>query len=106
MYRVLIFISLFVFSAVSNAAVSETGVITKLTVETGGIVSVWVDGNDDLSECPGGSRWTIQSSDALFNEKLALLIASASQKKAVNLYHTTGCGTWDSNNIYYVSVDY
>jgi len=104
----MIVLALFLASFNAYSAVNETGTITRIIVEGNTMVSVWLSGVDDSTECASGSRWTIASSDLLFKEKVSTLLAAASSGKQVHLHHLTawGCGNWDSNKIYYVDVTY
>jgi len=85
-------------------AASETGKIIQIIYEGSSVVSIFLDGVDDKSQCSGGGRWTIYKSDGLFKEKVASLMAAATTGKKVNLYmlDSQTCGGWDSNTIYYV----
>lgn len=109
MFKKILFI--FLLLSLTNsvfADVDQTGKITRIIVETQNIVSVWLDGASNTTECTGGTRWTITSDDLLFKEKLSILIAAASSGKTVHLHHVTsyGCGNWNSNRIYYADVVY
>jgi len=96
------------FPMPSFGDVSEAGNITGIIVEGSSFVSVFLDGVDVNTECSGGGRWTLDTSDPLFKEKYAALLAAAASGKKVNLYHLSGlgCGNWISNRIYYVHVQY
>ena len=101
--------SLFLFF-VSNSVFSdatETGQVTKIIVE-GSIVSVWLNGIDVTTDCSGGSRWTVVNTDTLFKEKYAAILAAATSKQPISLFHLAahGCGNWTSNKIYLVGIDY
>jgi len=90
---------------------SETGKIINIIAEgsgASGVVSVWLDGADYKAECTSGDRWTMQSTDAIFKEKYAALMAAAVAGKQVTLYYTTsmGCGSWNSNTIYFINTVY
>lgn len=103
-----IFLLVFLFPSFCFAATDETGHITRLIVEGNHYVSVWLNGPDDLSECSGGSRWTVHDSDVLFKEKLSVLLTAASSNQSIHLHGITGwgCGGWESNKIYYIDVKY
>ncbi len=66
-------------------------------------VSVWIDGTDQKTERSAGSRWTLSSSDSLFNVEYSVILAAASAGKSIRLRRLTsgGCGNWDSNMIYF-----
>ncbi len=95
-------------ASVVYADSSETGKITRIIAEGYTKVSIWLDGDDDTSDCAGGGRWTINSNDLLHKEKLSMLLAAATTEKPVHLLGLTtwGCGSWDSNQIYYVDITY
>ena len=98
-----------VLAATVSADVDESGKITKIIVEGNSHVSVWLDGVDVTTECVGGGRWTLNSSnDLLFKEKVSTLLAAASAGKNVLLRHISswGCGAWNSNTIYLIQVTY
>jgi len=101
-------ILLSIIYSIAFADVDETGKITQIIVEGDSIVSVFLSGTDVVSECTGGARWTVDSSDSLFKEKVSILLTAASAGKTVHLHHLYGwgCGGWDSNKIYYVDVQY
>lgn len=96
-------------SSPAIADVNETGKITRIITEGDQWVSVWLDGQDDTTECSGGSKWTIsKKNDPMFKEKMSVLLTAALTKKVVRLRHISawGCGGWDSNRIYYIDIDY
>ena len=95
-------------SSMVFADANETGKITRLITEGHTTVSVWLDGEDDNSDCPGGSRWTITSDDLLMKEKYSMLLSAATTGKIVHLHGLAswGCGNWDSNKIHYVDITY
>jgi hypothetical protein len=73
------------------------------------MVSVWLDGTDNNSECAGSGRWTInKTEEQMFQEKLLKLLTAAKPKQTIRLFHLTahGCGNWNSNKIYYINVAY
>lgn len=103
-----VFLSAFLFFSLmqlASAAVDESGQVANIIVEAN-YASVFLNGTDANSECSGGSRWTINTADVTFKEKLAMLIAAATAGKTVYLHSTGVCGNWASNTIYYVSVAY
>ena len=97
-------------SGIAYADVQETGLIERIVASSGAIatVSIYLDGPDATSECVGGYRWTLPKTDELFQEKYAALLAAANARQQVTLFHLSGsgCGNWDSNQIYYVLTDY
>lgn len=97
------------FTADVYADVAEEGKINRIIVEGQSMVSVWLDGTDNNSECAGSGRWTInKSEDQMFKEKLSTLLSVAQSKQTIRLFHLTsyGCGSWNSNKIYYINVAY
>ena len=105
----ILYISIFfgsVFSASVVADGTETGKVTNIIVEGTNIISITLDGTDHTTDCAGGGRWTISSSDALFKEKYSAILAAASSGKTITLFHLGGwgCGNWDSNKVYYVNT--
>lgn len=107
MKKIIVLLCFFLMSYTAQASVQETGKVTRVIVESGDILSVWLSGPDQASECSGGGRWTILGSDSLFKEKLSLILTAASQGKDVKLYRVDGpCGPWDSNSAYYVDVSF
>jgi hypothetical protein len=105
----LVFIVAALFIGAVKADTNETGYISRIIVEGDSTVSVWLDGVDDLSECNGGSRWTVTIiGDQLFKEKVSILLTTATSRQKVHLHGLTGygCGNWESNKIYYIDVMY
>lgn len=102
MHRYFFPILIYLSCANALADAHETGKITRLQIEGDNLVMVWLDGADDTSECSTGSYWTVHSNDALFKEKLSMLLASQATQKEVKLRHLSswGCGVWNSNKIY------
>jgi hypothetical protein len=91
----------------SHAYVDQTGTITLNIPEGSNIVSVWLTGTTPTNECPSaGGRWTLQSDDALFKTKMAVLLTAASTGRPVTLRSTGTCGQWDSNVIYLIIATY
>lgn len=101
-------IALILVSTNAFANVYETGKITRMVAEGESFVSVWLDGSDDISECTGGERWTLETSDPLHKEKYAALLSAAAAGKVIKLIHLSGsdCGQWASNKIYLISIEY
>ena len=86
----------------------ETGRITRIIAEGSNVVSVFLDGSDNTSYCSKGWRWTLYTTDAMFESKYSLLLAMAAQNKPIKLMHhsTSSCGGWESNRIYYIDADF
>lgn len=93
----------FIFSSALNAAVIETGTINNIIIEQT-MVSFWVSGQDEVSECSGGARWTLNESDDLFKEKFSVLLAASTAGKTISVRSTGTCGNWDSNKVYYINL--
>ena len=95
--------------ALSYANSTETGKIFRIIPSGSSVirVSVWLDGVDDLSECAGGNRWTIEKGDdSGFKEKLATIYLAYALGKTVSFTHGSwlGCGAWDSRKIYNIDI--
>jgi|GEM_PF-2675597 len=103
MYRLVRFIFIvFTFVSFSSmASVTESGTLSRLIIE-GNVVSIWVNGVDDKSECSGGDRWVLLKSDSLFQEKYSALLMAFASGKEVILHSTGTCPTFNANGIYYV----
>ncbi len=106
-----LFSSLLIFIASqANSTAQETGKITSLIVESDHVISVLLDGTNDTTDCTGGGRWTVSTSDALYKEKYAALLSAATTYKTITLFKNggggEGCSHWDSNKIYYIRIDY
>lgn len=96
------------FSQPAFAGGSETGKVVNIIVESNNIISVWLDGEDYMTDCTGGARWTIPVTDPLFKEKYTAVLSAAQTGKRVILYHVTerGCGQWDSNQVFHVTTSF
>jgi len=106
-----IYVSLIFSIVLSNIALadgSEKGKVKNIIVESDNIISVVLDGPDYTTECSGGGRWTISTSDKLYKEKYSAILAAASSGKTITLFHLggLGCGNWDSNKVYYVNTEF
>ncbi|WNO07977.1 hypothetical protein [Teredinibacter sp. KSP-S5-2] len=100
--RILIlFFVLIVISFSSSASVQESGKVSRIILE-GNVVSVWVDGVDNTSECSGGDRWVLLESDTLFKEKYSALLMAFASGKDVVLLSTGSCPVMNANGIYYI----
>ena len=95
----------------SYANSTETGKITKLITQAGTIgatvISVWLNGTDDTTECSGGDRWVIQHNKTRgFNEKFTTLLLAYEQNKTITLSYDSnlGCGHGNSRLIYQITL--
>lgn len=103
----ILLLSLFSTYAFSNA--TEVGKITRFQIESSTVISVWLDGPNDLTDCPDGARWSVTTNDALYQLKSSLLLTAYTTNKSVTLTHITGWGCsgpqGTSNNIYAIRVE-
>ena len=104
------FILVLILALMSNAVfanASETGKINRFMMESNSIISVWLDGTDDISDCAGGARWSLHSTDDLYQAKLSLLLTAYSTQAAITLFHAAGwtCGGPQSNANRIYSID-
>ena len=99
---------LLLFSMSVTADGTEIGKVKNIIVESTNIISVTLEGVDHTADCAGGGRWTISTSDPLYKEKYAAILTAANTGKTITLFHLSswGCGTWDSNKVYYVNTNY
>ena len=102
---------LLLIPAFSFANSSETGKITKLITQGGTIgatvISVWLNGTDDTTDCSGGDRWVIQNNKTTgFKEKFTTLLLAYEQNKTITLSHDSnlGCGHQNSRLIYQITL--
>lgn len=86
------------------ASVVEEGKIDDFIIE-GDIISIWLSGENDLSECAGGARWTMQESDANYEAKISAILMVAASNKEIKFKSTGSCGNWASNKIYYIHME-
>jgi len=95
-------------SSFAYANVSETGKVTRVLFEGTAFASVWLDGTDATTDCPGGARWSVPSSDALFDAKVSLLMTAIAQGRTIRLLHATSWGCsgplGDANRIYSIDI--
>jgi len=94
---------------VALADATETGKVNKVKVNSNNIISIWLDGPNDETDCSGGKQWTINpDTDQRYKEKYASILAAANTKTTITLTYisSAGCGTWFSNQISEVVVDY
>lgn len=102
-------LSAVLIAGLAQANSSETGRVTTIIVEGTDLISINLSGMDATSECSGGGRWTInRTTDPLFKEKYAAILAAAASGQEITLVHlsSSGCGDWTSNKIYYVQTNY
>ncbi len=87
---------------------SESGKITQIKIRSNNRISVWLDGTNFNDDCSGGAQWTMLETDDLFKEKLSLLYMAAASDETVKLTHLSswGCGTWTSNRIAEITVQF
>ena len=103
MRKLILAFLVFFISISSVASVQESGKVSRIILEgAANIVSVWIDGTDDKSECSGGDRWVLLESDSLFKEKYSALLMAFASGKEVILHSTGSCPVFNGNGIYYV----
>ena len=93
-----------VLSFSAQAFVLENGTIDDVIIE-GAFVSIWLSGENDLSECSGGARWIIQEGEDNYQAKLSAILMAAASNKSIKLRSTGVCGNWSANKIYYIHLD-
>lgn len=104
---ILIFNILFFSNSALAGLASEEGKITSLSISGGGWVSIYLDGTDSTTVCSGGARWTMHSSDPLFDVKYSTVLAAAASGKTITLRHnSTDCGLYNGNIVEMVHITY
>jgi hypothetical protein len=108
MLKLILTITLVFLSNAVSANAVEAGKINRFMMESNSIISVWLDGTDDITDCAGGARWSLHTDDTLYNAKLSLLLTAYTTDKVVKLFHTPGwtCGgpLGNANRIYSIDV--